>query len=124
MNYLYPKNKYKEIPQHPKHPQIYNMQLQQQQQQQKPHSIIENNFQDIQIDSKIDYNKIYYSEQNKKKLCYNDQANVPCDIVKICNDNPDANTLSDSELAFFYKVAYEEAAREIFMRTLNELESK
>ena len=77
----------------------------------------------------IDYNKIYYHNQNEKKLCdanLDKQANVPCDIIKKCSDDEeideeiDEYTLSDSELAVLYKVAYEEAAREIFMRTLRE----
>ena len=85
MNYLYPKNKFENIP------------------------------------KKINYNAIYYTNQNDKISCDNSgrsegQAEVPCAISKPCDVE---NTLSDSELAFFYKVAYNQAAREIFMRTLN-----
>lgn len=89
MNYLYPKNRFENIP------------------------------------KTTNYNKIYYTNQNQKMTCDNlkeMQAEVPCDVVKTCNaeDQLNLNTLSDSEIAYFYKVAYEEAAREIFMRTLNE----
>ena len=88
MNYLYPKNRFANIPNPTK------------------------------------YNKIYYTNQNGKTSCDNSGEGhpaVPCSVVKACNaeDQIDANTLSDSELAYLYKVAYEEAAREIFMRTLN-----
>jgi hypothetical protein len=89
MNYLYPKNRFANIP------------------------------------KTTNYNKIYYTNQNEKISCDHlkeIQAEVPCDVIKTCNDEDqlNLNTLSDSEIAYFYKVAYEEAAREIFMRTLNE----
>jgi len=94
MNYLYPKNRFENIP------------------------------------KTTNYNKIYYTNQNQKISCDNlgkdkEQAEVPCDVIKTCNaeDELDKNTLSDSELAYLYKVAYEAAAREIFMRTLNENEA-
>lgn len=79
----------------------------------------------INTSNDIDYNKIYYHNQNEKQLCDSNldkQANVPCNVVKQCSDDDklDEYTLSDSELAVIYKVAYEEAAREIFMRTLRE----
>ena len=83
-------------------------------------------FEDVSTNSikplKTDYNEIYYTNQNDKISCDNSgkserQAEVPCAISKPCDVE---NTLSDSELAFFYKVAYNQAAREIFMRTLNE----
>ena len=92
MNFLYPKNRFENIPKIT----TYNEK----------------------------YNKIYYTHQNGKTSCDNSSEGhpaVPCSVVKACNaeDQIDANTLSDSELAYLYKVAYEEAAREIFMRTLN-----
>jgi len=84
----------------------------------------------INTSNAIDYNKIYYHNQNEQKLCdanLDKQAHVPCNIIKKCSDDEalddealDEYTLSDSELAVLYKVAYEAAAREIFMRTLRE----
>jgi len=76
------------------------------------------------------YNKIYYTPQNGKKSCdtlgnMEGQAEVPCNVIKTCSgDMIDENNLSDSEIAYFYKVAYEEAAREIFMRTLKEVDTE
>ena len=96
-NYLYPKNRFDNIPQ------------------------------------TTNYNQIYYTPQNNK-LCstilQDTQADIPCDIIKSCNQpqllNPvkpkiSLDDLSNSEIAVLYKVAYDEAAREVFMRTLKEL---
>jgi len=124
MNYLYPR---KRMPQTIKLNHKLNNKL---------NNLIKNNKNNINsintftnTANDIDYNKIYYHNQNEKKLCdanLDKQANVPCDIIKKCSDDEeideeiDEYTLSDSELAVLYKVAYEEAAREIFMRTLSE----
>ena len=124
MNYLYPR---KRMPQTIKLNHKLNNKL---------NNLIKNNKNNINsintftnTANDIDYNKIYYHNQNEKKLCdanLDKQANVPCDIIKKCSDDEeideeiDEYTLSDSELAVLYKVAYEEAAREIFMRTLRE----
>lgn len=77
------------------------------------------------------YNKIYYTPQNEKKSCdtlgnLEGQAEIPCSAIKYCSaeDKLDETTLTDSELAYFYKFAYEEAAREIFMRTLKEIDTE
>ena len=67
----------------------------------------------INTSNDIDYNKIYYHNQNEKQLC-DEHAKLPC--KKTCSD--DDYSLSDSELAFLYKFAYEEAGREILMRTI------
>jgi len=124
MNYLYPR---KRMPQTIKLNHKLNNKL---------NNLIKNNKNNINsintftnTANDIDYNKIYYHNQNEKKLCdanLDKQANIPCDIIKKCSDDEeideeiDEYTLSDSELAVLYKVAYEEAAREIFMRTLSE----
>lgn len=78
-----------------------------------------NNFFDIPntIPTNTNYNKIYYQNQNKPTLCDNvNHANIPC--KKTCKSEEEY-TLSDSELAFLYKYAYEEAGNEILMRELN-----
>ena len=78
-----------------------------------------NNFFDIPntIPTNTNYNKIYYQNQKKPTLCDNvNHANIPC--KKTCNSEEDY-ALSDSELAFLYKYAYEEAGNEILMRELN-----
>lgn len=95
MNYLYPKNKFENIA-------GSNTKI-------KP----------------INYNEIYYNKQNEKVSCDNSnnllgQAEIPCDAIKTC----ESQTLSDSELAVIYKVAYETAAREIFIRTLDDIKNK
>ena len=124
MNYLYPR---KRMPQTIKLNHKLNIKL-----NNKLNNLKKNNKNNINsintftnTANDIDYNKIYYHNQNEKKLCdanLDKQANVPCDIIKKCSDDEalDEYTLSDSELAVLYKVAYEEAAREIFMRTLRE----
>ena len=128
MNYLYPR---KRMPQTIKLNHKLNIKL-----NNKLNNLKKNNKNNINsintftnTANDIDYNKIYYHNQNEKKLCdanLDKQANVPCDIIKKCSDDEeideeiDEYTLSDSELAVLYKVAYEEAAREIFMRTLSE----
>ena len=113
MNYLYPKKRITQTNKLTK----------------KLNNLIKNNKNSINTFTNtandIDYNKIYYHNQNEKQLCDSNldkQANVPCNVVKQCSDDDklDEYTLSDSELAVIYKVAYEEAAREIFMRTLRE----
>ena len=73
------------------------------------------------IPNTTNYNTIYYQNQKEKKLCDKDEhAHIPC--KKTCNADEDY-TLSDSELAFLYKYAYEEAGKEILMRKLNEDET-
>lgn len=93
MNYLFPKNKFQNVPQ------------------------------------TTSYNTIYY---NNKQLCNSvnkdTQAKVPCDVLTACAEQKteekkivkmgSLDSLSESELAVLYKVAYEDSAREIFMRTL------
>ena len=76
---------------------------------------------------KTDYNQIYYTnESDKKQLCANvNQAEIPCDIVRICKPEPTPipkPTLSDSEIALFYKVSYNESAREILTRTIKDMQ--
>ena len=124
MNYLYPR---KRMPQTIKLNNKLNHKLNNLKKNNKNNINSINTFTNTAND--IDYNKIYYHNQNEKKLCdanLDKQANVPCDIIKKCSDDEeideeiDEYTLSDSELAVLYKVAYEEAAREIFMRTLSE----
>jgi len=93
MNYLYPKNKFEDIP------------------------------------SSTDYNQLYYDNQFKPLPCkaLQEQAQVPCKAaVPTCPPAPTTTKyeLSDSELAVIYKNAYEESAREIFMRTVNEINLK
>ena len=74
-----------------------------------------NNF--LNIPTNTNYNKIYYQNSNTISSCNNvEHANIPC--KKICNAEEDY-ALSDSELAFLYKYAYEEAGKEILMRKLN-----
>ncbi len=69
------------------------------------------------IPNNTNYNKIYYQNQNEKKLCDKDaHPHIPC--KKTCSTEEDY-ALSDSELAFLYKYAYEEAGKEILMRKLN-----
>ena len=116
MNYLYPKNRFMNVPQ------------------------------------TTNYNEIYYSNQDNK-LCNtiltSTQADIPCNVIKSCADTPNSNSsstskppistkpktklsldnlslynLSNSEIAVIYKTAYNEAAREIFMRTIEERSPK
>jgi hypothetical protein len=90
-----------------------------------------NKFENIDTKSITDYNEIYYTDElNKKQLCANvNQAEIPCDIVKKCEPEPTPTptpipkyTLSSSELDLLYKFAYEASAREIFTRTLEDLQ--
>jgi hypothetical protein len=107
MNYLYPKNKFDNIPQTTNGTETTN------------------------------YNEIYYSNQNNK-LCdvilTSTQADIPCNVIKSCAQSStqtqkptkpkpkiSLDNLSNSEIVVLYKVAYDEAAREIFMRTIKEL---
>ena len=94
MNYLFPKNKFENVPQ------------------------------------TTSYNTIYYSN---KQLCNSvnkdKQAKVPCDVLSSCAELTEEeknkakmgslDSLSESELAVLYKVAYENSAREIFTRTIS-----
>jgi hypothetical protein len=87
-----------------------------------------NKFENVDATRTTNYNKIYYTnELNKKQLCANvNQAEIPCDIVKKCEPEPTPKpkpTLSNSELALLYKFAYEASAREIFTRTLEDLQT-
>ena len=69
------------------------------------------------IPSNTNYNKIYYQNQKEKKRCDKDaHPHIPC--KKTCSTEEDY-ALSDSELAFLYKYAYEEAGKEILLRKLN-----
>ena len=69
------------------------------------------------IPNNTNYNKIYYQNSNTISSCDNvEHANIPC--KKTCNYEEDY-ALSDSELAFLYKYAYEEAGKEILLRKLN-----
>ena len=75
------------------------------------------------------YNEIYYTnESDEKQLCANvNQAEIPCDIVRICKTEPVPTpipkpTLSHSEMALLYKVAYNESAREILTRTIKDMQ--
>lgn len=85
-----------------------------------------NKFENVNAKSTTDYNEIYYTDElNKTQLCANvNQAEIPCDIVKKCEPELIPKpTLSNSELALLYKFAYEESAREIFTRTLEDLQT-
>ena len=83
------------------------------------------------------YNEIYYTDEsndsNKKQLCANvNQAEIPCDVVRTCKTEPTPSptpsptqgldSLSNSELAVLYKIIYEGSAREIFTRTLKDMQ--
>ena len=69
------------------------------------------------IPNNTNYNKIYYQNQKEKKRCDKDaHPHIPC--KKTCSTEEDY-ALSDSELAFLYKYAYEEAGKEILLRKLN-----
>ena len=71
----------------------------------------------LNIPNNTDYNKIYYQNQKTKTSCDKDaHPHIPC--KKTCSTEEDY-ALSDSELAFLYKYAYEEAGKEILMRKLN-----
>lgn len=138
MNYLYPKNKFTNIPQTTNYNEIYYSN--------KNTKLCSN----INTGGDISSNML-------------SQANVPYDVISTCSDNicsgcngvatatTFANatsntsattattatvsaggddikkylaTLSDSELAVLYKVAYESTEREIITRTLNDLSPK
>jgi hypothetical protein len=104
MNYLYPKNLYPKIK-------------------------FEN------IPEATNYNEIYYSNKSPNQICDTlSQAEIPCTTIPKCNSKgqpiptptptpspASLASLSDSEIAVLYKVAYETSARELFMRTLEEL---
>ena len=69
------------------------------------------------IPNNTNYNKIYYQNQKEKKRCDKDaHPHIPC--KKTCSTEEDY-ALSDSELAFLYKYAYEEGGKEILLRKLN-----
>ena len=71
------------------------------------------------IPNNTNYNKIYYQNQKEKKRCDKDaHPHIPIPCKKTCDTEEDY-ALSDSELAFLYKYAYEEAGKEILMRKLN-----
>jgi len=73
----------------------------------------------LNIPNNTDYNKIYYQNQKTKTSCDNEEhAHIPIPCKKTCDTEEDY-ALSDSELAFLYKYAYEEAGKEILMRKLN-----
>ena len=107
MNLFYPKNNFKNISKN-------------------------NNNNSEDTPNQTDYNEIYYTnELDNKQLCANvNQAQIPCDIVRACKTEPAPtpvptsgwDSLSNSERAVLYKVAYEESAREILMRKLKEIE--
>ena len=95
-----------------------------------------NRFEDVGKSDKTnptDYNEIYYTnESNEKQLCANvNQAQIPCDVVRTCKTEPTPtptpttkrglDSLSNSEIAVLYKVAYESAAREVLTRTLKDI---
>ena len=109
MNFFYPKNKFVDISKN-------------------------NNNNNSDTPKQTDYNKIYYtSDSNEKQLCANvDQAEIPCEIVRTCKTEPAPPTptpaptfgldsLSNSEIAVLYKVAYEASAREVLTRTLQDI---
>lgn len=93
--------------------------------------ISNNNNNDNNTPKQTDYNKIYYtSDSNEKQLCANvDQAEIPCEIVRTCKTEPvptpaptfGLDSLSNSEIAVLYKVAYEASAREVLTRTLKDI---
>ncbi len=101
MNFFYPKNKFK--------------------------NISKNNNNSDETPKEKDYNEIYYTNDSDiKDLCaIANQAEIPCDIIKQCEPEPEPkllglDSLSNSELAVLYKFAYEASAREIFIRTLQD----
>lgn len=124
MNYLYPKNKFANIPQTTNYNEIYYSN------------------QNSKLCSNINTGGDFSSNMLS-------QAEIPCDVISSCSSNGgcggcggcsscggcnDCNgsdgtnkyleTLSDSELAVLYKVAYENAQREIVMRTLSDISTK
>ena len=109
MNFFYPKNKFTDI-----NYKIYDV-----------------NKIDKKKNPDIDYNEIYYTNQNEKQLCANvNIPEIPCDIVKKCEEVKPQPTksfldsLSNSEIAVIYKVMYEDAAREILTRSLHDIKKK
>ena len=120
MNYLYPKNKFANIP--------------------KP----TNNYNEIYYTNQN--NKLCSSINNSSGITGDglgsdnllNQAEIPYDVISSCKTRSDGgsggigddnmknylSTLSESELAVLYKVAYENTEREIIMRTLNDISTK
>jgi len=66
------------------------------------------------------YNLITY-DNNLGKIPCDSQAQIPCNILQQCKNQPNKYELSDSELALLYKEAYEMAGEEVLLRTLNEM---
>lgn len=81
----------------------------------------------------VQYNEIYYDNQSNTGTCNNSkpnqalldqllgQADVPCPVVTKQCPIPtkfSLDSLSDSELAVIYKVAYENAGMEVLNRAL------
>ena len=133
MNYLYPKNKFANIPQTTNYNEIYYSN------------------QNSKLCSNINTGGDFSSNMLS-------QAEIPCDVISSCSSNGGCSccsgcvgcsgcsgcsggggcsgcsgcggtnkyleTLSDSELAVLYKVAYENAQREIVMRTLSDISTK
>lgn len=111
MNYLYPKNRFKNIPQTTNYNQIYYDNI------------------NGKICSNVNKVTTVSNVGNVGNVDNSDnvQAEVPCTELTYCDDNSKPLTseglasLSDSEIAVIYKVVYEDAAREIFMRTLKNI---
>lgn len=97
-----------------------------------------NKFSDITVSTQpmipTQYNKIYYDNQSNTGTCNNskpdqaaldkllDQAEVPCATVqKQCPTITKftLDSLSESEIAVLYKVAYENAGMEVLNRALH-----
>ena len=91
-----------------------------------------NNFSNVK-DLPVQYNQIYYDTSNPYGSCNNrkpdqatldqllGQADVPCPVVTKQCPIPtkfSLDSLSDSELAVIYKVAYENAGMEVLNRAL------
>ena len=130
MNFFYPKNNFEDVIKNSKNS--------------KNSKNNKNNSNDKNSPSQTNYNEIYYTgDENEKQLCaIVDQAEIPCDIVRTCKPEPKPtptptptdiepepttkptfglDSLSNSEIAVLYKVAYEASAREVLTRELNEL---
>lgn len=70
------------------------------------------------IPTPTQYNKIYYNNNdNRKKIPCISHPEIPCSLQTSCLTKPD-NSLSDSEIAVFYKFAYENAGAEVLRRAL------
>ena len=72
------------------------------------------------------YNQITYENENQSnqisQLSCNaiKEAEIPCKVVQPCiNPKPTQYQLSESEMAIIYRDAYEDAGREVLLRTLN-----